>query len=84
MTHRADISSTLLQPFVSYTTPTAWTTTLNTESSYDWNEDQWSVPLNLAVSKVTRIGSPLVSLGGGARGTGWTGLRADRKGSVSA
>lgn len=65
--NRADISSTLLQPFVSYTTPTAWTTTLNTESSYDWNEDQWSVPLNLAVSKVTRIGSQLVSIGAGAR-----------------
>src|SRR5690606_35229836 len=31
---RNDISSTFLQPFVSYTTKDAWTFTLNTESSY--------------------------------------------------
>ena len=34
--NRADISTTFLQPFISYTTPSAWTFSLNTESSYDW------------------------------------------------
>jgi len=64
---RADISTTFLQPFVSYTTPTAWTYSLNTESSYDWKGAQWSVPINGNISKVTKIGNQLVSLGGGLR-----------------
>ena len=33
---RSDINSTFLQPFVSYTTKDAWTFTLNTESTYNW------------------------------------------------
>jgi len=64
---RLDISATFLQPFVSYTTPTAWTFTLNTESTYDWEGEQWSVPINGTVSRVMRIGSQLVSVGGGVR-----------------
>lgn len=64
---RADISSTFLQPFLSYTTPKAWTFGLNTESTYDWKNEKWSVPINVTVSKVTKIGSQLVSVGGGMR-----------------
>ena len=33
---RGDINSTFLQPFVAYTTKDAWTFTLNTESTYNW------------------------------------------------
>ena len=65
--NRADISATFLQPFLVHTTPTAWTYSLNTESTYDWDADQWSIPVNANVSKVTRIGSQLVSVGGGLR-----------------
>jgi len=64
---RADVSTTFLQPFVSYTTPDAWTFALNTESTYDWNNRQWTVPVNATVSKVTRIGDQLVSFAGGVR-----------------
>ncbi len=64
---RGDVNATFLQPFVSYTTPTAWTYGINTESTYDWENEQWSVPLNVTVSKVTRIGNQLVSVGGGLR-----------------
>jgi len=35
---RADINATFVQPFVSYTTPDAVTYTLNTESTYDWED----------------------------------------------
>jgi len=62
-----DISSTFLQPFVSYTTPAAWSFALNTESTYDWEREQWAVPVNAVVSKVTRLGDQLVSFGAGAR-----------------
>jgi hypothetical protein len=64
---RADISSTFLQPFVSYTTKDAWTFTLNTESSYDWKGEQWSVPVNAQVSKLVRLGKQPVSIGAGVR-----------------
>jgi hypothetical protein len=37
---RPDISSTFLQPFLAYTTPDAWTYTLNLESTYDWKAEQ--------------------------------------------
>lgn len=65
--NREDVSNTFLQPFLSYTTPTAWTFTLNTETTYDWKNEQWTVPINGVVSKVTKIGSQLISVGGGVR-----------------
>jgi hypothetical protein len=55
----------LLQPFLSYTTPTAWTYTLQSESFYEWDERQWLVPIRAVVSKITRVGGQLVSIGGG-------------------
>jgi hypothetical protein len=64
---RSDVNATFMQPFLSYSTPTAWTYGLNTESTYDWENEQWSVPINVTASKVTRIGSQLVSIGGGLR-----------------
>ena len=64
---RADIDATFLQPFVSYTTPTAWSVALNTESTYDWQGEQWSVPVNCVVTKVIKVGSQLISVGGGLR-----------------
>jgi len=65
--HRTDVNATFMQPFLTFTTPTQWTFALNTESSYDWESEQWSVPVNVSASKLTRIGEQLVSLGGGVR-----------------
>ena len=62
---RRDVNTTFLQPFLSYTTPTAWTYTLQSESFYDWDQEQWLIPLRAVASKVTRIGGQLVSIGGG-------------------
>jgi hypothetical protein len=64
---RADVNATFMQPFLSFTTPTAWTYSLNTESSYDWEADELSMPVNAVVTKVTRVGGQLVSVGGGLR-----------------
>jgi hypothetical protein len=64
---RPDVNTSFIQPFVSFTTPGAWTFTLNTESTYDWDRKQWTVPINAMASKVTRIGGQLVSIGGGLR-----------------
>ncbi len=62
-----DISQTFVQPFVSYTTPDAWTFTFTTESTYDWEGEQWSIPVIANVSKVVQVGSQTVSIGGGLR-----------------
>jgi hypothetical protein len=64
---RADVNSTFIQPFLSFTTPDAWSFTLNTESTYNWDSKQWTVPINATVSRVTRIGGQMVSIGGGLR-----------------
>mgnify|MGYP006928207222 CR=1 FL=1 len=64
---RSDVSASFMQPFLAYTTPTAWTYGLNTESTYNWNADQWSVPFNLTIAKLVRIGKLPVSLQGGLR-----------------
>jgi hypothetical protein len=63
----SDISSTFLQPFLSYNTPTAWTYGLNAESSYDWKTHQWAVPVNATIGKLVRIGGHPVSFTGGVR-----------------
>jgi len=60
----AEINATYLQPFVSYSTPDAWTFGVNTESTYDWTAKQWSVPVNASVSKIVKFGGLPVSLGG--------------------
>ena len=62
---RADVNSTFVQPFVTYTTPDAVSYALTSESSYNWTTDTWSVPVNFTVTKVTKIGDQLVSIGGG-------------------
>jgi hypothetical protein len=64
---RTDVSSTYMQPFISYTTPDAWTFTLNTESSYNWEAEDWSVPVNFTVSKIVKLDKVPVSLTAGVR-----------------
>lgn len=64
---RSDINATYLQPFVSYTTKDAWTFSLNTESTYNWEAQQWSVPINFQVSKLVVMDKQPISLFAGVR-----------------
>lgn len=64
---RPSFSMSNFQPFLSYSTKTAWTYTLNAESTYDWKADQWNVPLHLSVAKLVRFGKQPVSFGGTLR-----------------
>jgi hypothetical protein len=64
---RAAVNATFLQPFVSYTTRKATTFTLNTESTYDWENKQWTVPMNLMVQQLVKIGKQPVALTVGGR-----------------
>ena len=64
---RANVNSTFLQPFINYTTKDAWSFVLNTESTYDWNASEWSVPINMFVQKLVTIGKQKVQFGVGPR-----------------
>jgi hypothetical protein len=64
---RAYVDATFLQPFVTYTTRTATTFSLNSESTYDWESRQWTVPINTGVAQVLRLGDQLVQVGAIAR-----------------
>ena len=63
---RADVNATFLQPFVSFSTKKQTTFALNTESTYDWENSQWTVPVNVVVSQLVKVGKLPVqfSLGG--------------------
>jgi hypothetical protein len=64
---RADISATFLQPFLTYITASQTTIAINTESTYDWENSNWSVPINFNVNQLLRIGNQMVQVGGGVR-----------------
>jgi hypothetical protein len=62
-----DLSASFLQPFVAYTTPKATSFTLNSESTYNWTTEQWSVPINFLVAQIVKLGKQPVQLGLGTR-----------------
>jgi hypothetical protein len=64
---RADISATFIQPFISYITRTKTTIGLNLESTYDWGNEQWAVPVNLTVNQLLKVGKFPLQIGGGIR-----------------
>jgi hypothetical protein len=64
---RADISTTYLQSFLSRSLGKGRTISASLETTYDWKGQQWTVPINLGYSKVSRIGKQLVSYQGGVR-----------------
>ncbi len=64
---RPDVNATFLQPFISYTTPKAWTFTLNTESTYNWETEDWSVPINVSIAKLVKVNKQPIQLQAGLR-----------------
>jgi hypothetical protein len=65
--NRGDVSATFIQPFLSYSNKQAWTYSINTESTYDWISNSWSIPINPFISKLVRFGKQPVSFGGGLK-----------------
>jgi hypothetical protein len=62
-----DVNATFLQPFISYTWPTATTLAFNTEATYDWTGEEWTVPLNLVASQMVKIGNQPMQFSIGGR-----------------
>jgi len=64
---RADISTTFIQPFLSYTTKTYTTFGLNTESTYDWKTNEWAVPINISAAQLFKVGKQPMQISLGLR-----------------
>lgn len=54
---RNEVNGTFIQPFISYITPAKTTYTLNLENSYNWDQSQWTIPINVIVSQLFTMGS---------------------------
>jgi hypothetical protein len=65
--NRADVNATFLQPFLAFTTKRQTTFTLNMESTYDWENEQWTVPINAMVAQLVKIGKMPVQFQAGVR-----------------
>jgi len=64
---RAEVSRTFLEPFVSFTTKTFTSFGANTESSYDWKDSQWTVPINVFAQQLLKVGRQPISVQVGGR-----------------
>jgi hypothetical protein len=64
--HRSSYSAMFVQPFISYTTKTHTTFTIDTESTADWNassdDGKWTVPVIFQISQILKIGKQPVSI----------------------
>ncbi len=61
---RAEVNTTFLQPFFAYGTKSGYTITLLSEATANWEAvsgEQWTVPVFVILSKVTRLGKRPIS-----------------------
>jgi hypothetical protein len=63
---RPSVSSTFLQPFVAYQIQKT-TISANSESTYDWERSQWTVPINATISQLTKVAGAPVQFTAGPR-----------------
>jgi hypothetical protein len=64
---RDHVSQTYLQPFLHYTNSAKATLSLNTETTYDWEHEDWTIPLNLVANQLVRVNDVPVHIGAGPR-----------------
>jgi hypothetical protein len=64
---RQDVSASLLQPFVSYNFGQGRSTSLSVDSTYDWQAEHWTVPINLGATQVFKVNDQAMSLQVGGR-----------------
>ena len=64
---REEVSTSLLQPMLSYTTNSAVSFSLKSETKYNWAAKNWIVPINLLISRVLKIKGKRIKAGVGLR-----------------
>jgi hypothetical protein len=57
-----NVNASFIQPFVGYSTKTYTTFLVNTESTYNWQAGQASVPLNFMLTQLLKVGKQPISL----------------------
>jgi hypothetical protein len=62
-----DVNATYLQPFLTYTTHTYTTIGINSESTYNRQAQEWSVPINLFAQQLLKVDGQVVALLAGLR-----------------
>jgi hypothetical protein len=62
-----DISTTFINPFVSYAAGDNWTLGLAAEPTYDWTTRKWAMPVVTTVSKLVKFGGRPVNFTVGAK-----------------
>ena len=53
---RPSMNATFMQPFINYIPGGGWTFVLNTETTYNWTASQATIPINLSMKKMFKIG----------------------------
>jgi hypothetical protein len=64
---RDDVNLTQLQPFANLSVGGGQTLSANLEASYNWADEQWTVPLNLGYSKVFQVNGRTMKFQAGVR-----------------
>jgi len=64
---RPDVSLTSLQPFMTYVTGTHTTFAVLTETTYDWEGEQWTAPVIFLVAQLLKIGPQVFQLAVGPK-----------------
>lgn len=58
---RDDVSVTQIYPWFGYTWPTATTLYIQSDMNYDWEAEQWTIPVNVGVQQLFEVGSIYVT-----------------------
>jgi hypothetical protein len=64
---RTELNYAYIQPFVAYTTKTYTTFAVNSESTYDWQAEQATVPMNFMIQQVLKIAGKPIAFQAGYR-----------------
>ncbi|GLU29011.1 transporter [Brucella sp. NBRC 12950] len=64
---RKDVSASLLQPFVSYNFGHGRSMSVSVDSTYDWEAEQWTVPINVGATQVFKVNDQAMSFQLGGR-----------------
>ncbi|GLU29497.1 transporter [Brucella sp. NBRC 12950] len=64
---RKDVSASLLQPFVSYNFGHGRSMSVSVDSTYDWEAEQWTVPINVGATQVFKVKDQAMSFQLGGR-----------------
>ncbi len=65
--NRNEVNAAYVQPFVAYTTKTYTTFAVNSESTYNWQAEQATVPMNFMVQQVLKIAGHPIAFQAGYR-----------------